>query len=757
MKTVLEFLKYASVIALVLLLDGCSGGDKTPAPQTGFNITVTDKLTNQKIPNASLSWEYRDAILQSENGTGATNSNGFFEEKSETRKPGHYRITVTVVGYKITSQDFTVSAGNISSLPVKLELESPLEITPSNVTFNNNESAKSVYFKNKSTQYDLVLSIEPAQKDDWVKFSQTSLTIPPGSQKEVTVTVNRTGRGFDSYNSTAIVNFKQNGIPFTDNLNVYMIIANPQAPTVTTNQPTGITQNSADVLGTLTSVGGSPVTDRGIYYSEATDPKPDNASKASVGGGNLGAFTATARSLKAGTHYYVRAYATNANGTGLGEVKEFTTSVDPTPPALAIDPIPDNNITLNTASVTAMITSNGGSTVSRQGFCISTTSNPTLADKVFEANADGSGKFGVNLTGLSQGVVYYVRAFAINSLGDTKPGYSSTITFKTQVPVTAAEVSTLAATNVAENSASLQGNLTVLGSSPVVQHGFCWSTTNAEPTIADKSKTVEKGSLASTGRFDHPLTGLNKGTNYYLRAYVTTQDGKTYYGSTKEIVTTESGLQLYYPFNGNSIDMSGNGNNANAEAKLTTDRDGNQGRAYDLSAGPIIVQNKNYLGGYTGDMSIAFWAKMNPSNFSGDPKYLLSKFIGCGIGDGYYLFTDPATNTLSFYVGYYEKQNTFPLIKQAELTDKWHHIVFTKSGKTLNFYLDGDRYISVKSDFDQTRASSWPYDYSLDGTTLNVGNLRTCNKNTNFNALFDEFRVYNFQMTDGQVSELWKR
>ncbi|GAB4051917.1 hypothetical protein GCM10028810_51820 [Spirosoma litoris] len=755
-------------MAVVLLLDGCKGcGENPPSPKTGFNITVTDKRTNKPVADASLDWEYRDAILPSENGTGKTDTNGFFETKSENRKPGNYRITVTAKGYTITPKEFTVQADNVASVVIQLEPESPLEITPPNLTFNGNETVKSFYLKNKSDQYDLVINLEPAQKDDWVKFDPTSLKIPAGSQKEVTVTVNRTGRGFGSYNSTAIVNYSQSNLSYNTNLNVYMIIANPQAPTVTTNEPTGVTQNSADVLGTLTNIGGSPVTERGICWSEATDPKPDNSSKASVGAGGLGTFTATARSLKAGTHYFVRSYAINANGTGLGEVKEFTTLVNTTSPVVTIDPVSENTITLNSASVTAMITNNGGSTVIRQGFCINTTGNPTLADKVFEANVDGSGKFGANLTDLSQGLVYYVRAFAINSLGDTKPGYSPVIPFKTQVPITPVKLTTGTATNITETTARVQGNITELGSSPITQHGFCWSRQSAMPDINNAEKN-QLGTKADPGAVSANLSNLKKGALYYLRIYTTSNDGKTVYGNVQTFVTKEQGLVVFYPFNGDASDASYNGNNALATAKLTEDKNGNSQSAYDLSAGKIQVQNAT-VGRFTSDFTYSFWVKINASAFTGSQKVLLSKgykddcfgFESATWG-GFMIFTDPTNNSLSLFVAGTDKMKTkVKLADGTSFSDSWHHVVITKTGTSVNCYLN-----SLIANTNSVTTSTIG-GYLTNNSTIYEGQLTLSGFSyeatkcqytpVRFVGSIDNFRFYSYGLSDDDVKDLYDR
>ena len=107
-----------------------------------------------------------------------------------------------------------------------------------------------------------------------------------------------------------------------------------KAPTVTTAAISDITQNSAKSGGNVTSDGGASVTERGICWSTATDPDLDDDYIRS--GNGTGPFISTFTGLIPDTRYYVRAYATNSEGTGYGENIEFTTTaVNPWPIAVS--------------------------------------------------------------------------------------------------------------------------------------------------------------------------------------------------------------------------------------------------------------------------------------------------------------------------------------------------------------------------------------------------------------------------------------
>jgi hypothetical protein len=84
-------------------------------------------------------------------------------------------------------------------------------------------------------------------------------------------------------------------------------------------------------------------------------------------------------------------------------------------------------ITSTSATSGGNITSNGGTAVTARGVCWSTIQNPTTTDThTFDGNSTGS--FTSYLTGLNASTTYYVRAYAINSVGTA---YGNEISFTT--------------------------------------------------------------------------------------------------------------------------------------------------------------------------------------------------------------------------------------------------------------------------------------------------------------------------------------
>ena len=95
-------------------------------------------------------------------------------------------------------------------------------------------------------------------------------------------------------------------------------------PTVTTNDVTNITTNTASCGGNVTDDGNGTVTARGICWSEVQNPTINNIySEETNNGTGTGSFTSQLTNLKENTTYYVRAYAVNEKGVAYGEEKSF--------------------------------------------------------------------------------------------------------------------------------------------------------------------------------------------------------------------------------------------------------------------------------------------------------------------------------------------------------------------------------------------------------------------------------------------------
>ena len=291
-------------------------------------------------------------------------------------------------------------------------------------------------------------------------------------------------------------------------------------PSVSTASAANISSYSAILGGTVSGDGGSSVTSRGVCWDTAAYPTINGNHTSDSSG--VGSFTSIITGLTANTTYHVRAYATNAVGTAYGNEVTFTT----TAAIPSVSTASATNISSYSASLGGNVLSDGGSPVTMRGIYINTNGTPTLSD-VCTNNGSGNGQFTANLTNLTPGTAYYVRAYATNAIGTA---YGSQITFTT--PVTIPTVVTQTASNITDTSATAGGAVANDGGSPVTARGVCWST-SINPTI-NGSHTSDSSGI---GIFVSNIVGLSSSTTYHLRAYATNAAG-TAYGSDITFTTS---------------------------------------------------------------------------------------------------------------------------------------------------------------------------------------------------------------------------
>ena len=296
-------------------------------------------------------------------------------------------------------------------------------------------------------------------------------------------------------------------------------------PTVVTVSVSEVTETTAVTGGNVTSDGGGEVSARGVCWSTSQEPTVEGSH--TTDGTGTGEFVSNLTDLNDNTTYYVRAYATNEQGTSYGEQMSFTTvkHID-LPEVTTVEP---TEIATTSAKTGGNVTSDGGGEVTAKGVCWSTSQNPTLSDS-FSTDGIGLGEYLSIINGLTINTTYYVRAYATNEAG-TAYGEEFSFTTLCDLPT----VITTAITNVEITTAKGGGNVTADGGAEVTARGLCWAT-HLEPTIED-SFLVEGAGL---GEFTCDITGLNENTRYYVRAYATNSVG-TAYGSVTTLKTADDG------------------------------------------------------------------------------------------------------------------------------------------------------------------------------------------------------------------------
>ncbi len=285
--------------------------------------------------------------------------------------------------------------------------------------------------------------------------------------------------------------------------------------TLVTTDASGITQTTVTSGGTISNDGGATVTERGIVYGTSTNPTTSNTKI--ISGSGTGSFSANVTALTPNTTYHIRSYAVNSAGTGYGNNITFQTAI-PAVPSLTTREL--LNITNATATGGGSITNDGGSNITAKGICWGTSPNPTITDS---KTTDGTGTttFTSFITGLSASVTYYVRAYSTNSTGT---GYGNQQTFTTSsTSNTLPVVTSTSVTGLTAVQATFNGEVNSQGGGIVTERGAVWNI-SGNPTV--NNNRVPSGS--GTGVYTSILTGLNAGSNYYVRAYANNNFGISY-------------------------------------------------------------------------------------------------------------------------------------------------------------------------------------------------------------------------------------
>lgn len=161
----------------------------------------------------------------------------------------------------------------------------------------------------------------------------------------------------------------------------------PVLPTVETSAVTEITQTTATTGGTITSDGGAEITSRGVCWS--TNQNPTINDMLTSNGSGVGTFASSIENLLANTTYYVRAYATNSEGTAYGENFCFVTleedndgddnggddnggdddgEIDVVAPTVVT--LSASCVSFNAVSIGGEVTADGGAEVTTRGFYV---------------------------------------------------------------------------------------------------------------------------------------------------------------------------------------------------------------------------------------------------------------------------------------------------------------------------------------------------------------------------------------------------
>ena len=174
------------------------------------------------------------------------------------------------------------------------------------------------------------------------------------------------------------------------------------------------TSSMVTAYGYIVSTGRTAITNYGFAYGFLSTPTVLTASTI-AGNGATAAYTATISTLQPGSNYYIRSFGSNAVGITYGQEIQFSSLT--TVPWLS---------TLSSASifsggsslVTASLLNTGGSEpVSRRGIIWGLTSTLAVSTTTEDIGLFSTGLFSTFATGLMSTSTYFMRAYAVNTIG----------------------------------------------------------------------------------------------------------------------------------------------------------------------------------------------------------------------------------------------------------------------------------------------------------------------------------------------------
>ena len=191
-----------------------------------------------------------------------------------------------------------------------------------------------------------------------------------------------------------------------------------------------------------------------------------------------------------------------------------------------------NNVMQTSASSGGLISDDGGGLIIERGICWSTSQDPTIDLSTKSSDGESDGSYTSQLTNLTAGTTYFVRAYSTNSAGTA---YGNEVSFETLPPDTEGILATLELSNLTATSATTGGLISDDGGAEITARGVCWDT-NPTPTTELSTKSFDGN---GTGSYTSQLTELITGTTYYVRAYATNNVG-TSYGNEISFMTNDS-------------------------------------------------------------------------------------------------------------------------------------------------------------------------------------------------------------------------
>ncbi|MEM7514413.1 MAG: T9SS type A sorting domain-containing protein, partial [Bacteroidota bacterium] len=314
------------------------------------------------------------------------------------------------------------------------------------------------------------------------------------------------------------------------------------APIITSPTVNNITDISAVLGANVVGTGGSALTNKGIVWSQSTNPVVGEANTTVVQSDELttGVYSELVQGLPTNVPIYFKGFATNDVGTSYTEEVQFTTTAASGIPTLTNPTF--SNVGGTTATLGAEITANGGEDITEYGIVWGTAADPQIdgngVTKVIKASEDFTGVYTLDASSLPEETVIYFRGYAINSVGTA---YSNDTSFNNSTEISIPVLDSLSYTIQNASSVIVQARLANDGGATISEKGFVWDTLPS-PVLGGASVSNVTVSGTEIGNYSSTLSSLPTGVVIFLRGYATNSEGTGYTGDTTLLLADSDSL-----------------------------------------------------------------------------------------------------------------------------------------------------------------------------------------------------------------------
>jgi len=246
------------------------------------------------------------------------------------------------------------------------------------------------------------------------------------------------------------------------------------------------------------------------------------------------------------TQYVMRGFATNLNGTVYAPQFGTESILLSNVPSVTLTNITSTNVTAN---VNCNVTDDGGETLTERGVIYRQTTATTLivigAGTTKFPVSGTTGVYTANLSGLTPGATYQVRAYAINAMGTAYSSSQLTLVMD-DLPVVTTTAFLYTDHNIGtfpqgqtRTSFVARGVVVNDGGSTITETGIVWNTSNVLTGLTIASSLKISGTTLGNFAYSTKIGGndaLLLDQQYFYRAYATNAYG-TSYGAVQTMTT----------------------------------------------------------------------------------------------------------------------------------------------------------------------------------------------------------------------------